>query len=182
MASETNENGMVELLRQSDHKAFNSLFRLYSSKVYRFSIGYLKNREEAEEIVQETFFKIWQNRTAINTSQSFGGFVFTIAHNLILNRIRKVRNQYACQNHLRIKDLAYANPTEEKLFGDDLELVRQAALSELPRRRRLIFELIRENEMSYQQVAEKLQISVKTVEAQMTEALKHFRKKMPGRS
>lgn len=179
MALEKDERKMVELLKDSDHEAFNGLFRLYSSKVYRFSIGYLKSKEEAEEIVQDTFFKIWQNRSTINTSYSFGGFLFTIAHNLILNRIRKVRNQFALQNHLRINDLTECNPTEDKIRQDDLELIRQTVLSELPRKRRIIFQLIRESEMSYQQVAEKLNISVKTVEAQMTEALKHFRKKLP---
>ena len=179
MAFEKDERKMVELLKDSDHEAFNNLFRLYSSKVYRFSIGYLKSREEAEEIVQDTFFRVWQNRGTINTSYSFSGFLFTIAHNLILNRIRKLRNQFALQNHLRISDLTKCNPTEDKILQDDLDLVRQTVLSELPPKRRLIFELIRESEMSYQQVAEKLNISVKTVEAQMTEALKHFRKKLP---
>ena len=179
MALEKDERKMVELLKDSDHEAFNTLFRLYSSKVYRFSIGYLKSKEEAEEIVQDTFLRIWQNRSTIDRSYSFGGFIFTIAHNLILNRIRKVRNQFALQNHLRITDLTQCNPTEDKIRQDDLELIRQSVLSELPRKRRIIFQLIRESEMSYQQVAEKLNISVKTVEAQMTEALKHFRKKLP---
>lgn len=179
MGFEKDERKLVESLKNSDHEAFSCLFRLYGTKVYRFSIGYLKSKEEAEEIVQDTFLKIWQNRSTINSSCSFSGFVFTIAHNLILNRIRKVRNQFAVEQHLRINDLTVSNPTEEKIMQDDLELIRQSALSQLPDKRRIIFELIRENDMSYQQVAEKLNISVKTVEAQMTEALKHFRRKLP---
>lgn len=179
MGFEKDEKKLVELLKDSDPEAFTSLFRSYGRKVYHFSIGYLKSKEEAEEIVQDTFFKIWQNRSTLNTSCSFSGFVFTIAHNLILNRIRKVRNQSAVEEHLRVNELAESNPTEEKIMQDDFERIRQSALSQLPDRRRVIFELIRENDMSYQQVAEKLNISVKTVEAQMTEALRHFRKKLP---
>ena len=178
MAFERDEMRMVELLKNSDQDAFNNLFRLYSPKVFRFSIGYLKSKEEAEEIVQDTFCRIWQNRSTIDTSCSFSGFLFTIAHNLILNRIRKTRNRMVLQNDLRTNDFTFCNPTEEKILEDHFEQMRQAALSELPPKRKAIFQLIRENELSYQQVAEKLNISVKTVEAQMTEALKHFRKKL----
>lgn len=178
MAFEKDEMRMVELLKNSDQDAFNNLFRLYSSKVFRFSIGYLKSREEAEEIVQDTFFRIWQNRSTISTSCSFSGFLFTIAHNLILNRIRKARNHTVLQNSLRANDFMFCNPTEEKMLEDHFELMRQTALSELPPKRKMIFQLIRENGLTYQQVAEKLNISVKTVEAQMAEALRHFRKKL----
>lgn len=175
---ETEERKMVELLKQSDRNAFNTLFRLYASKVYRFSLGYLKCREEAEEIVQDTFVRIWQNRVALDTSYSFGGFVFTIARNLVLKRIRKARNRAICENTVRANAMSEHNPTEERIFYEDLEQMRQLALSELPPKRKIIFQMIRESGMSYQKVAEELNISVKTVESQMTEALKHFRRRL----
>lgn len=175
---DTDENQLIESLKRSDANAFDALFRLYSSRVYRFSLGYLKCKEEAEEIVQDTFLKIWQVRATLDTSYSFSGFVFTIARNLVLKRIRKVRNQAICEDAVRINSVAGYNFIEEKISFDDLEQLRQEALSELPPKRKIIFQMIRENGMSYQTVAEQLHISVKTVESQMTEALKHFRKKL----
>lgn len=175
---DTNENELIELLKHSDANAFDMLFRLYSSRVYRFSLGYLKCREEAEEIVQDTFLKIWQVRSRLDTLYSFSGFVFTIARNLVLKRIRKMRNQAICEAAVRVNSVAGYNFVEEKIADDDLESLRQIALSELPPKRKIIFQMIRENGMSYQTVAEQLHISVKTVESQMTEALKHFRNRL----
>lgn len=176
--TEKDQIRLVELLKDSDQDAFDSLFRLYSPRVYRFSLGYLKSKVEAEEIVQDTFLKIWQSRSTLDPLQSFSGFLFTIAHNLILNRIRKLRRQAAMQDRLMAHVDASANTTEDSVMLRDLEQMRQNVLTELPLKRKMIFQLIREEELTYQQVADKLNISIKTVEAQMTEALKHFRKKL----
>jgi RNA polymerase sigma factor (sigma-70 family) len=151
MAPEKNELRIVELLKDSDQKAFDTVFRLYSSRVYWFAFGYLKCREEAEEIVQDTFIKIWQNRATLDPSHSISGFLFTIAHNLILNRIRKLRNQAVFENKYPLNPLASSNPTQEKMLTEDLERIRGIAVSQLPPRRKMIFQLVRENEMSYQE-------------------------------
>lgn len=176
--SNEDQKGVIELLKQSDQKAFNILFRLYSARVYHFSYSYLKSMEEAEEIVQDTFIKIWENRATIDPSYSFSGFIFTVAHHLILNRIRKIRNENHCKAVLAVNSVNTQNETEEKVLHAELERVQQAALTELPPRRKMIYQMIREEGMTYKQVAEQLNISVKTVESQMTEAIKHFRAKL----
>jgi RNA polymerase sigma-70 factor (family 1) len=176
--SHADHKEVIELLKQSDQKAFNTLFRLYSAKVYHFSYSYLKSTAEAEEIVQDTFIKIWEKRETINTAYSFSGFVFTVAHHLILNRIRKIRNENQCKAMLAKDGILIKNETEEKILHAELEKVQQAALTELPPRRKIIYQMIREDGMTYKQVAEQLNISVKTVESQMTEAIKHFRAKL----
>jgi RNA polymerase sigma-70 factor (ECF subfamily) len=172
------EKEVVELLKQSDQNAFNTLFRFYSAKLYHFSYNYLKSTEEAEEIVQNTFIKIWEKREAIDVSDSFSGFIFTVAHHLILNRIRKIRNENHCKAVLARNVIHIQNETEEKILYDELEKFQQEALIELPPRRKIIYQMIREEGMTYKQVAEQLNISVKTVESQMTEAIKHFRTKL----
>ena len=176
--SNEDQKEVIELLNQSDQKAFNILFRLYSARVYHFSYSYLKSTEEAEEIVQDTFIKIWENRATIDASYSFSGFIFTVAHHLILNRIRKIRNENHCKAVLAVSSVNTQNETEEKILHAELERVQQAALTELPPKRKIIYQMIREEGMTYKQVAEQLNISVKTVESQMTEAIKHFRAKL----
>lgn len=176
--SSLDQNELIELLKQSDQKAFNTLFRLYSAKVYHFSYGYLKSTEESEEIVQDTFTKIWEKRATIDAAYSFSGFVFTVAHHLILNRIRKIRNENHYKAILAKNNIHIRNETEEKILHDELEKAQQQALVELPPRRKIIYQMIREEGMTYKQVAELLNISTKTVESQMTEAIKHLRTKL----
>jgi RNA polymerase sigma-70 factor (ECF subfamily) len=176
--SHIQEKFIVELLRQGCEHAFNSLFRAYSKRLYRFSIGYLRSGEEAKEIVQETFTKIWEIRSTIDPECSFSSFVFTIAHRLILNRFRKIKYDLAAQAVLKRHIRQVNNETEEAIMAADLDRRAQLAIAGLPPKRKAIFHMVRDSNMSYQQVADKLHISVKTVEAQMTEALRYLRKKI----
>lgn len=172
------EKFIVELLRQGNEKAFDSIFREYAKRLYCFSYGYLKLREDAEEIVQETFIKIWEVRATIDPSLSFSAFIFTIAYRLVLNKLRKARNEHSVKRYWAGKTNAISNQTEETIFADDLDRIARIAITGLPPKRKAIFHMIKDDHMSYQQVADRLQISVKTVEAQMTEALKYLRKKV----
>lgn len=176
--ADKDQQELLKLLKQSDQKAFNTLFRLYGPKLYHFSYRYLKSTEEAEEIVQDTFMKIWEKRFLVDASYSFNGFVFTVAHNLILNRIRKMRNETHCKATLEKNTSTVRNDTEEKILLAEVETVLQEALVELPPKRKVIYQMIREEGKTYKQVAEQLNISVKTVESQMTEAMKHFKTKL----
>lgn len=172
------ENQIVRLLKESDENAFNMLFRFYSTRLYHFAYSYLKSAEDSKEIVQETFIRIWEKRDIIDIEQSFSGFLFTIAQRIILNRIRRTKTE----NHYKALALEKEEPgtefTEHEVIFSDLDKLRQNALHELPPRRKLIFQMIREQGMTYKEVAEKLDISIKTVEAQMTEAVKHLRARL----
>lgn len=172
------EAEVLELLKQSDRNAFNALFRQFSARLYHFAYSYLKSAEEAEEIVQDTFIRIWERRESIDTAYSFSGFIFTVAHNMILNRIRKIRNENSYKASFARTTVNQQNQTEEEVLAADLQRVQQEALVELPLKRKMIYQMIREDGMTYKQVAEKLNISVKTVEWQMAEAIKHFRAKL----
>lgn len=169
---------IIAVSRYSDQSAFNALFRSYGARVYHFSYGYLKSSSEAEEIVQDTFIRIWENRATIDAGNSFSGYIFTIAYHLILNRIRKLRNEMNCKAVLQQTGHTFHNETEEKILHSDLEKRHHAAMVQLPPRRKIIFQMIREEGLTYKQVADHLHISVKTVESQMAEALKHFKKNL----
>jgi RNA polymerase sigma-70 factor (family 1) len=177
-ASADKEQLIIELLKQGNEHAFNSIFRNYGKRLYHFSYGYLKSREHAEEIVQETFMKIWEVRASIDSELSFSAFIFTISYRLILNRLRKLRHERSRNMQWERKHIRVGNETEEAFFADDLDRLARIAITGLPPKRKAIFHMVRNEHMSYQQVAERLQISVKTVEAQMREALKYLRKKV----
>lgn len=174
----TQEKFVVELLKQGNENAFDALFRDYAPKIYNFSYRYLKSREEAEEVVQETFMRVWEARQCIDTDYSFSGFLFTIAYRLVLNRLRKIRNDQKGRKEWKGSSHHSGNQTEETVNYNNLNEIVHSAISELPPRRKMIFQLVKEENLTYQQTAEKLRISVKTVEAQMTEALRYLRKKL----
>lgn len=177
-APDNKEKFILELLKQGNENAFNSLFREYGRRLYHFSYGYLKSREEAEETVQETFIRVWEARTTIESSYPFGSFVFTIAYRLVLNRLRKIRNARTGQAFWHDRNTLISNETEDQIIYDDLTHFAMVAISELPPGRRTIYRLVKEEHLTYQQVADRLNISVKTVEAQMTEALRFLRQKV----
>jgi RNA polymerase sigma-70 factor (family 1) len=174
----TEEKHVVRLLKKSDEEAFNILFRFYSTRVYHFAHSYLRSTEESKEIVQESFIKIWEKRDGIDVNQSFSGLLFTIAHHMILNRLRKLKIESQYRLLICKIESSGIEETENRIIFSELEKASHDALHELPPRRKLIFEMIREQGMTHREVAERLNISIKTVEAQMTEAMKYLRTRL----
>ncbi len=168
------DSELVSLLRIGSSVAFRVLLDRYSSKLYRFSLSYLKSRCDAEEIVQEVFLKIWKIREELSPDKSFDSFLFTIAKNGILNTIRKEKSQKAYLNY----SVLYPEKNvliDEELNFHELERAYQQAVNQLSPKRREIFKLSREKFLSNAEIADHLGISVKTVENQMTSALTGIR-------
>ena len=162
-------------LRNGDLQAFNGLFERYAKRIYHFSLGYLKSAEDAEEIVQDVFLKIWSCRENLSDQKSFESYLFTIAKNAILNTIRKSKYELVYQNYVKI------HPGENVLLDNEidfyeLERAYKEAIAKFSPRRKEIFLLSREQSLSNAEIARKMDISVKTVENQMTSALSELRK------
>lgn len=164
-------------LKEGNLKAFSELFDRYGKRIFRFSMGYLKSVENAEEIVQEVFLKIWNNRHELSAQKSFEAYLFTIAKNGILNSIRKSKSEQAYLNYAKL------HPGKNILLDDELdfkelEKAYKSAVEQLSPRRKEIFLLSREQFLSNAEIADRMNISVKTVENQMTSALTEIRKKL----
>ena len=169
------DRNCVIRLRQDDEKAFNILFERYGHKLYRFAFNFLRSKEEAEEMVQEVFTRVWEKRHSLDEQSAFSGFVFSITYRLALNQIR--HRKYAMRLQVELGDKPEArNETEDAIILADLQNFSRSAIDRMPHKRRLIFEMVRDQHMSYKEVAGHLQISTKTVESQMTEALKFLRR------
>lgn len=172
VARDFSELDCLRRLRQGDARAFDALFRHYSSLVYRFAYSYLKSRPEAEEIVQESFLKIWEKREQVHEDVPLKGYLFTVAYHSVLNQLRRR------QHHLRYQAHSAAAPQEHtanEVEFTELETMYRTALDQLPPKRREIFVLSRQQGLSYPEIAQQLNLSVKTVEAQMSHALKFMR-------
>jgi RNA polymerase sigma-70 factor (ECF subfamily) len=172
IARDFSELDCLRRLKQDDERAFDALFRHYSALVYRFSYSYLKSRPEAEEIVQECFLKIWEKRQQLHDDVPLKGYLFTTAHHAILNQLRRKQHHLRYQAHSATLDPVNVGNEAEYT---ELESLYRSALDKLPPKRREIFILSRQQGLSYPEIARQLNLSVKTVEAQMSHALKFLR-------
>jgi RNA polymerase sigma-70 factor, ECF subfamily len=167
---------IIRRIRQGDKAEFESLFRSSYVSLVHYAKSIIKDHDTAEEIVQDLFFRLWQNREKINIESSLNGYLFRAVHNKCLHHI----------DHLRI----VGRHVQESVSGqttsseDPVDIIRYKELQEkinlilerLPGRCSQIFCMNRFEGLKYNEIAEKLSVSVKTVEANMGKALKKFRK------
>jgi RNA polymerase sigma-70 factor (family 1) len=167
------ESQLVVSLSKGNLLAFNTLYKAYSGRLYRFAIGYLKSETESEELVQEVFTIIWEKRTDLKEELSFKSFLFTIAFNIIRKhfRTRKYLVEYLRSGNIDDLD----QQTSQKITYDSLYKYISELVNQLPDRRKDIFIKSRFEGMSIREIAEKLTISHKTVENQLSDALKYIR-------
>lgn len=171
----TEERSLLISLKQGDKAVFTTLYRKYWNQVYNFSKLYLSNRSAVEEVVQEVFIKVWETREFISEDNNFKGLLFIITRNLIFNKHRRSLNEdfYKMTVLSAIED---SYNMEEEIEAKDLKEYIDLLVKELPPRRREIFNLSREKNLTYKEIAALLDISEKTVENQIGEALKYLRK------
>lgn len=167
------ESLLVRNLSQGNLLAFNSLYKEYSGRLYRFALGYLKSEAEAEELVQEVFTILWEKRSNLKEELCFKSFLFTIAFNLIRKHFRTKSYMFEYLKNGAVADLDIQ--TSQKINYDSLYQYIARLVSKLPGRRREIFIMSRFNGLSIQEISRTLNISHKTVENQLTDALKFIR-------
>jgi RNA polymerase sigma-70 factor (family 1) len=167
------EASLVRNLSKGNLLAFNSLYKAYSGRLYRFGLGYLKSESEAEELVQEVFTIIWEKRKDLREELSFRSFLFTISFNIIRKhfRTKAYLSEYLKTGAGSEQDLH----TSQKILYDSLYQYISELVNKLPARRKEIFIKSRFEGLSIKEISEKLKISHKTVENQLTDALRFIR-------
>ena len=166
------------LLGQKDETAFEQVFKTYFKRLHAYAFTILKNDVEAEEMVQQVFFKLWERNESLSLSGSVSAYLYRAVHNESLNYIKhqKVRSNH--QLHVAYSMKNEVEHPAKKVMAGELEKKIHTALNELPEQCRTIFQMSRFDELKYREIADKLGISVKTVENQMGKALKLLREKL----
>ena len=163
---------LLLLIQKDDRVAFYNIYERYSKRLYGFVLRYIKQKEDAEEIVQEVFVKIWESRHKIDAYSSFESFLFTIAYNTTISLLRKRTNEKKYLEHLKSIQQPNNSPDliDEIQFNELNDRV-QSLLNELTPRQKEIFLLSRETGLTHDEIANKLDISVNTVKKHMTNTL-----------
>ena len=156
---------------------FEQLFKEHFVHLCNFARNYVPDLDDAKEIVQDVFINLWNKRETISSEKSVKSYLFTSVKNRCFNFIRD--NKKFRSNVLDIDIADYEMPYENDSFsGSELQTKINNAINKLPEKCRQVFKLSRIEELKYKEIAEKLNISVKTVEAQMSKALKVLREEL----
>jgi RNA polymerase sigma-70 factor (family 1) len=171
----TNENELLARIAEGDGRAFGIIFHHYRRKIYSFAFHLSGDAAQADELVQETFLKVWLHRDKIPHILRFDNWLFTIARNQVFDMLKKLAREAGFRRQIAGLLDPEANPVEDRLLTRENELRLQQALDQLPPRQRQIFTLSRHQGMKHEEIADHLSISRHTVKTHLVQALKTLR-------
>ena len=169
------ERSLILRLIGGDEDAFCELYATYKNRLIYFAMRFLKSREYAEDVFQDAFAVVWQSRRFINPDASFSSYLYTIMRNRILNQLRNAANEEKLKESILSQALDYTEDTKREVMLNDLKSLISHALQQLTPRQREIFEMSREAQLSHKEIADKLGISVNTVQEHISISLKLIR-------
>ncbi len=159
--------------------AFDTIYEKYCRRLFGFVVRYVKLESDAEEIVQDVFVKIWENRERIDAYSSFDSYLFTISYNSAISLLRKRIHEKKYLEHLRYVQQEYSAPElTDELYFNELNRTIQSLLAELTPRQKEIYRLSREEGLTHDEIAKKLGISINTVKNHMVSVLSFLRSNM----
>jgi RNA polymerase sigma-70 factor (family 1) len=169
------EQEIVGAIKQGNERIFEETFRKYYQSLCNYANSILKEMDESEEIVQNLFLSIWEKRSDLEITISLKSYLYRAVHNHCLNRIKhlKIREEYQ-QYATSFYDASYES-VSQTIMKNELEQKIEEAIKKLPEQCRLIFRMSRFEELKYNEIAEQLELSPKTVENQIGKALKFLR-------
>jgi RNA polymerase sigma-70 factor (family 1) len=176
MGAVLTDEDLCRLLQAGDAKVFGEIYERYAERLYRYVFGRFRSHDVSFEITQEIFASLWLRRQELDFHTSLSGYLFSATRYQMSRYLRtsKMREQY-----FREFETFYAtmvdNSSEEAVHLHELEVAVEDSLRQLPRRCEEIFRLSRHEHMTVNEIAQQLNISHKTVENQLTTALKHLR-------
>lgn len=176
---EYSDSSIISLLKEGSEKAFEWLFKAHFDSLHAYAYTFLKDDEVAEEIVQNVFCRIWEKRYQLKTDGSLKAYLYRAVHNESLNYLKhqKVKASFGVYYAGQLQQDEEENASR-KLMTAELQQRIDNAISELPQQCRIIFQLSRFELLKYQQIADHMGLSVKTVENQMGKALRMMREKL----
>jgi len=170
-----NEKKLLSQVAEGDEKAFKNLFDRYWDNIYGVAFAFTKSSMIAEEMVQDIFLKIWLKRHLLNSVQKFDAYLFKVAKNHIYNELRKkIKEEPFTDNSINYFREIGDSPEQQMIFKESKRIVNHA-IEKLPPQQQLIYRLSRDQGISQEDIADKLQISKNTVKSHMNKALQSIR-------
>lgn len=170
----TDESERIGRLVAGSQRAFTELYNAYWQQVYRFARLYLSDSDAARELTQEVFLKVWEARETLSPEADFSGWLFIVTRNFVFSRFRKqVNEEFYRINILSAMERSY--DMEGDIEAADLRTYIDSLVEQMPARRREIFNLSRREQLTYKEIAVRMNLSERAVEKQIGEALRFLR-------
>ena len=166
---------LMQQIKAGDNSAYDTLFRKYYSYLCMVVMRMTHSKEQSEDIVQEVFLEVWRKKEQLDIKSAVKSYLHRSVVNKTLNKIRDKKLEFD-QDEEKLNSLPNMQSTPlQKIQGEELQSVIKTAFESLPEKCRVVFSMVKYEAMSYKETAEKLEISVKTVENQMSKALRIMR-------
>ena len=172
------EREIIEQLKDGSKDAFRLMFDEVGPKIYAFALSYLKNEFEAEELLQEVFLKLWEVRSSLDSSRNLKSFLFKICINLIYDFIRRKNIEQVYLDYSEKNNPSSGDNTWHEVIYNDMLNNLQQLIAAMPEQRQRIFRLSKEDGLSNEEIADRLNLSKRTVENQLYRAVSFLKEKI----
>ncbi|MFP3596924.1 RNA polymerase sigma factor [Chryseobacterium sp. SIMBA_029] len=169
-ASITEEKNLLQALQLGDHRAFEQLYNRYSKKIYWKLLQMVKDKTEAEEILQELFIKVWNRREQIDLDRSFGAYLYSVAKSMVADYYRRLVRLGEAEKELKLSHTEYTAVTEETILSNETSKLLENAIAQLPVQRQRAFILCKIEGKSHNEAAAIMGISPNTVHNHLVKA------------
>jgi len=166
---------LIQGLTRGDKQVFGEIFHLYYAPLCTYCMRFVNSQEEAEEIVQTLFLKLWSKHDQLFVNTSLQAYLYRAVLNYALNYLKQLKTHKEFEQYIGFQTKDRATNPDNTLEENDMQRIMKIAVLSLPEKRREVFELSRFEGLKNHEIAQKLNISVKTVENQMTKAFEHLR-------
>jgi RNA polymerase sigma-70 factor (family 1) len=173
--SNYSEKKLLILLAEGDTNALSSLYHLHVKQLNYFVLRTAKSSLLAEDVVHDTFIKVWENREKIDSAQPFKPYLYTIARRHLLNLLKRAQHEISIMAEIKKNTVSEENATELSVDYSESSSMFMEAINSLPEQRKEVFTRCRIQGLTYKQAAAELGISESTVNNQMVKALKTIR-------
>lgn len=162
----------TSLIKKGNDRAFRQLFDDYHAKVYHYVLRFTRDEDDAEDLAQQVFVKVWENRKKIEPERSLDAYIFTIAHHLAC---RYLKQKARTVSRATTPEETTAPSTEDIIYLHELAELTRLKIDQLPEKRQIIFKMHYEEYLSDEEIAEALGLSIHTVRSQLVKASKSIR-------
>lgn len=167
---------LIAECRKGNRKAFDQLFKRYFHKIHKYAVHHTGNPELAEELTMDLMVWLWKKKDVLEVKGDLSSYLFRAIKNAIYNHFRKTELDTTSLDEVFIDTIAYQN-AESTLAEQEIGACYRTSLEQLTPQRRKVFQLSREEDMSYSEIASHLNLSVKTVESHISASLQFLRKR-----
>ncbi len=169
---------IIKKFVNGDLAAFDQIYDLYSRKIFYFALGLIKDKDNAKDLVQEVFITLWEKRSYVNPDLNFGNYIFTITYNSVRKYFRRKSIEIRVKEHLLNSSPELINDSDNKLIYNELIELANKSVNKLSPKRKIVYKLSRNEGMKIKEIATRLNISPRTAENHLAQALKFLKKEL----